>query len=120
ILYEMATGKRAFQKKTAVDTLSAILNEEPEPIASSSPQTPAPLRWIVERCLTKDAVSRYASTTDLARELATLKDHVSEASLAAGGAPARPRHARRALLLAAALLAALWLGGFGSRPFWKA
>ena len=34
MLYEMATGKRAFQKKTAIDTLAAILNEEPEPVAS--------------------------------------------------------------------------------------
>src|SRR6266496_1008970 len=43
ILYEMATGKRAFQKKTAVDTLSAILNEDPEPIAAVNPLAPAPL-----------------------------------------------------------------------------
>ena len=42
MLYEMATGKRAFQKKTAVDTLAAILNEEPEPIAAVNPQMPAP------------------------------------------------------------------------------
>ena len=54
MLYEMATGKRAFQKKTAIDTLAAILNEEPEPIATVNPQTPAPLRWIVERCLAKE------------------------------------------------------------------
>src|SRR5262249_16413212 len=54
ILYEMATGKRAFQRKTAVDTLAAILNDEPEPIASINPQTPAPLRWMVERCLLKE------------------------------------------------------------------
>src|SRR5207237_6941717 len=46
ILYEMATGKRAFQRRTAVDTLSAILNEEPKPIAEINPQAPAPLRWI--------------------------------------------------------------------------
>ena len=38
ILYEMATGKRAFQKKTAVETLSAILNEEPEPVGRSVPR----------------------------------------------------------------------------------
>ena len=83
----MATGKRAFQKKTAIDTLAAILNEEPEPIAAVNPQVPAPLRWIVERCLAKEPEGRYASTRDLARELATVRDHVSEASLA-GIAPA--------------------------------
>src|SRR6266498_2041841 len=53
ILYEMATGKRAFQKGTAIDTLSAILHEEPKPVAEINPQAPAPLRWIVERCLAK-------------------------------------------------------------------
>src|SRR5215813_9406424 len=70
ILYEMATGKRAFQKATAVDTLSAILHEEPKPIAETSPGAPAPLRWIVERCLAKDPEGRYAATKDLTRDLA--------------------------------------------------
>ncbi len=49
ILYEMVSGKRAFQGKTGVDTLSAILNEEPQPLTDLNPQAPAPLRWIVER-----------------------------------------------------------------------
>src|SRR6266540_4312092 len=44
ILYEMATGKRAFQKGTAVDTLSAILHEDPKPVAQINPEAPAPLR----------------------------------------------------------------------------
>src|ERR1700730_11310785 len=77
ILYEMATGKRAFQKKTAIDTLAAILNDEPEPIASTNPQTPTPLRWIVKRCLAKEPRQRFASTEDLARDLSSLRDHLS-------------------------------------------
>src|SRR5262249_49073295 len=80
ILYEMVTGKKAFQKKTAIDSLAAILNEEPEEVAKVNPQAPAPLRWIVERCLSKEPESRYGSTKDLARDLITLRDHVSEAS----------------------------------------
>ena len=44
---------------------------------------PPPLRWIIERCLAKDPEERYASTRDLARDLAGLRDHVSEASGAA-------------------------------------
>jgi hypothetical protein len=83
MLYEMATGKRAFQKKTAIDTLAAILNEEPA-IAAINPQAPAPLRWIVERCLAKNPRERYASTEDLARDLAGVRDHLSEAT--SGGA----------------------------------
>ena len=50
ILYEMATGKRAFQRKTGAETLVAIIREEPEPLAQLAPKAPAPVRWIVERC----------------------------------------------------------------------
>ena len=80
ILYEMATGRRAFSKKTSVDTLSAILNEEPDPVGKHNPQATQPLRWIIERCLAKDADGRYVSTRDLARDLATVRDHSSEIS----------------------------------------
>jgi eukaryotic-like serine/threonine-protein kinase len=106
ILYEMATGKRAFQKKTAIDTLGAILNTEPEPISTINPQVPAPLRWIDERCLSKEAESRYASTKDLARELANLRDHLSEAGISAS-TTAAPSIRRRSLVLPALLLLAL-------------
>jgi len=47
ILYEMATGKRSFNEKSAVRTLAAIVNAEPEPIERTNPKVPAPLRWIV-------------------------------------------------------------------------
>src|ERR1700674_5320063 len=105
ILYEMATGKRAFQKATAVDTLSAILHEEPEPIASLNPQVPAPLRWIVERCLAKEPEGRYGTTQDLARDLATVRDHLSETPGITEVAPTAPKRSRvlPAVLSAAAL-----------------
>src|SRR5262249_9976209 len=80
ILYEMATGKRAFQKGTAVDTLSAILHEEPKPLAETAPEAPEPLRWIVESCLAKDPDERYGSTRDLAPDPATIPDRVSQPS----------------------------------------
>ena len=53
ILYEMATGKRAFERGTSAETLTAIIREEPPPVAQASPKTPAPVRWLVERCLAK-------------------------------------------------------------------
>ncbi len=56
------------------------MREEPEPIAKLNPGVPAPLRWIIERCLSKDVEQRYASTRDLARDLASLRDHLSELS----------------------------------------
>src|SRR5262245_20876149 len=122
ILYEMATGKRAFQKKTAIDTLSAILNDEPEPIAKFNPQTPAPLRWIVERCLAKEPERRYAATADLARDLVTLRDHASEASLvmAEPGARLSRSRARRVALAALLLVSGVALGILAGWPLWKA
>jgi serine/threonine protein kinase len=78
ILYEMSTGKRAFHRDTDVETLSAIINDEPESVGQLSPRALPQLRWIIERCLAKEAEDRYAATIDLARDLATLRDHLAE------------------------------------------
>jgi len=107
ILYEMATGRRAFQRKTGAETLAAIIRDEPEPLSQSAPKAPAPVRWIVERCLAKDPEERYASTKDLARDLRSVRDHLSETSASGGIAAATPARARfRRWPAAAALLAA--------------
>src|SRR5512141_2087420 len=111
ILYELVSGKRAFQKKTGVDTLSAILNDEPQPLADLNPQAPPPLRWIIERCLRKAPDERFGSTGDLARDLAAVRDHLTEAV----GMPSRPvatsrlASMRPRLLLGAVVAAALAL-----------
>jgi WD40 repeat protein len=86
ILYEMAAGKRPFQRDSAPQTLTAIIQEDPEPLGTVNPRTPAPLRWIVERCLAKEAEDRYASTKDLARDLKSIRDHLSEASVSGSSA----------------------------------
>jgi predicted ATPase/serine/threonine protein kinase len=78
VLYEMIVGKRAFHRETAAETLVAILREEPEPIALQGVNAPAPLCWAIERCLAKDPDKRYASTRDLARELAAIRDHLRD------------------------------------------
>ncbi|HEX4440595.1 MAG TPA: protein kinase [Thermoanaerobaculia bacterium] len=115
ILYEMATGKRAFARKTGAETLVAIIREEPEPIAQLAPKSPAPVRWIVDRLLAKDPEERYASTKDLARDLKSVRDHLSETTSSASGAletaePARAK--RRGWFLPAAL--ALLIGAAGA------
>jgi Tol biopolymer transport system component/predicted Ser/Thr protein kinase len=95
ILYEMATGKRAFQRKTGAETLVAIIKEEPEPISQAAPKAPAPVRWIVERLLAKDPEERYASSKDLARDLKSVRDHLTETSLSGGLEAAEPAKTRR-------------------------
>ena len=109
ILYEMVTGKRAFDRATPPEILAAIIRSEPEPIAEPNSKLPPPLRWIIERCLAKEPRDRYGATEDLARDLATLREHVSDLTGEARVSLEVPR--RRAswggLGLAAALLAAL-------------
>jgi predicted ATPase/serine/threonine protein kinase len=79
VLYEMATGTPAFQKKTHAETTAAILRDEPERFGARMLQAPAPFIWIVERCLAKDPKQRYASTRDLARDLAAVRDRLADA-----------------------------------------
>jgi Tol biopolymer transport system component len=109
-LYEMLTGRRAFAADTAAQTLAGILEDEPEPIAKMNPRVPAPVRWVVERCLTKDPRQRYESTTDLARDLRTLRDRVSEFTPSSEVVPQRARRRGRTLLTIAALASAAALG----------
>ena len=104
ILYEMATGQRAFQRKTGAETLVAIIREEPQSLSQSAPRAPAPVRWIVERLLAKDPEERYVSTKDLARDLKSVRDHLSETSASGALSPAQPaRMRRRGWFLPAAL-----------------
>jgi len=116
IYYEMATGKRAFQRTTNAETLTAIIREDVEPIERINAAVPAPLRWIIERCLQKDPEERYASTRDLARDVRGVRDHLSEtASSGASGGVAvsprqRPRRAGRLAAMAAAVVAAIVAG----------
>jgi serine/threonine protein kinase len=115
ILYEMAAGRRAFSRDSAPETLTAIIRAEPDSLAALAPLTPAPLRWVIERCLAKIPEDRYASTRDLARDLATLRDRLSEtssgASLAGVAAPA-PTPSRRAVRAIPWVLATLLAAGF--------
>jgi tetratricopeptide (TPR) repeat protein len=79
-LYEMATGRKAFDRDSAVQTLNAIIEADPPPLVVLNPAFPAPARWIAERCLAKAPSERYESTQDLARELHNVRERLSEVS----------------------------------------
>jgi len=80
ILYEMLTGKRAFQKPTSAETMTAILNEELPAVSQFSPTTPPALERVVHRCLEKEPEQRFQSASDLAFALEALSDSDSTAS----------------------------------------
>ena len=100
ILYEMATGRRAFHRGSAPETLAAIIREEPDSISTLNATIPAPLRWIVEKCLAKETRNRFASTEDLAGNLATIRDHLAEATSGLVRAASGPRRRWVAVVLA--------------------
>lgn len=104
ILFEMATGKRPFQGADPVSTLAAIVNDQPVSVSTIMPRLPAPLRWVIDRCLSKEPGDRYASTSDLNRQLRDMRDHVSELSSSSyvEAAP-EPRRKRRAWIVAWAI-----------------
>ncbi len=119
ILYEMATGRRAFVRGSAPETLTAIIREEPEPIAAIDSRVPTLLRWIVERCLGKQPRSRYASTEDLARDLATVRDRLSEATNAVEAVPTAVASKRRRRWWIPAVIAAGITAGLVAWHLWR-
>jgi TolB-like protein/Tfp pilus assembly protein PilF len=102
VLYEMATGEIAFKRGTAAETLAAIIEGEPKPIARVNPKVPAQLRVIVERCLSKEPSERYESTRDLAKELERFREIRLEPPAAL---------TRRTAIAGVAALAAVGLAG---------
>ena len=113
IVYEMFTGRRAFQGATTADTMTAILTSDPLDLGSAPGGIPAALNAIVRRCLEKDARDRFQSAHDLAFALEAISTE-SHSSGTAAVAPARRRMGSLAILTIAAIAVAavaltLWL-----------
>ncbi len=72
VLYELITGRRAFSGKSVAEVQAAILLAQPESLTSLRSQAPAPLQWMVERCLAKAAQDRFESTEALRREFSAI------------------------------------------------
>jgi hypothetical protein len=74
VLYEMLSGKRAFQRSTSAETMTAILNEEPPSISQTVQTAPPGLQRVLNRCLEKNPEQRFHSASDLAFALEALSD----------------------------------------------
>jgi len=118
VLYEMATGRRAFEHETAAETMTAILKEEPTDLTTSGEALPSELVGTVRRCLEKRPESRFQSASDLAYSLQSQ----SSASASSPAYPSRRLAGWRKAVLWLSLagvvaVAMVWLdpGGWRSR-----
>jgi eukaryotic-like serine/threonine-protein kinase len=80
VLYEMATGKRAFEGKTTASVIAAVLEREPVPISAVQPASPVALDRVVKTCLAKDPDERFQTVHDLKLQLKWIAESGSQAS----------------------------------------
>jgi serine/threonine protein kinase len=104
VLYEMATGKRAFDGKSQISVASAILEKDPEPISVAQPMSPPALDHVVRTCLAKDPEMRYQTAHDVALELKWISESGSQVTEGLGLPHARHRRRERLLWMAAVLI----------------
>jgi serine/threonine protein kinase len=106
VLYEMATGRRAFAGESEASLISAIMGSHPPPVTELAPMTPPAFERVVRTCLAKDPDSRWQSAGDVARQLEWSAD---DAGTSPSSRPISPRRRWRETLawtIAAAAIAA--------------
>ena len=108
VLYEMVTGRRAFEGKSQLSVFTSILEKDPEPITASQPLAPPMLDRVVRACLAKDPADRFQSAHDVAMDLRWVADSVTVES----AKPSRQFRKSFAAWAAAFLLALIALAGF--------
>jgi eukaryotic-like serine/threonine-protein kinase len=109
VLYEMVTGRPAFEGKSQLSVFTAILEKEPESIRTSRPLAPPMLDRVVHACLAKDPADRFQSAHDIALDLRWMADAASSES----AEPSPHLGKSWTAGLAALLLVAVALAGFG-------
>jgi Tol biopolymer transport system component len=109
VLYEMLARRRAFQKPSAVETMTAILTEDPPAISQVAPHVPAALQRVVHRCLEKSPEQRFQAASDLGYALEALSDSGGFPMVSAPSA-ARPGWQKWLLAGAAVALIAAGIG----------
>ena len=109
MLYEMATAMHPFQRETSVQTLSAIIAEEPPDPAQATPPVPLAVRLLLRRLLAKNPRERFAHTADLAAELRTTRELLNESPSSAVTSVVGPRPTWPLRLAGAAAIAAVAL-----------
>jgi eukaryotic-like serine/threonine-protein kinase len=120
ILYETVTGKQTFRKPTSAETMSAILNDEPEAISQLAPSVPPGLERVARRCLEKAPEQRFQSASDLAFALEALSDSGMTAPTGVHAQPSAKPNRSRIMLIGAAVVIVLVASAvviyFGMQP----
>jgi len=104
VLYEMATGKKAFSGATQASLISSILRDEPQPISQVQPMSPPAFDHVVKKSLAKDPEDRWQNAADLGGELKWIAESGSQAGAAAVRAPRRKTRGWISWVVAAVLL----------------
>jgi len=107
VLFEMITGRRAFEGKSQLSVASAILEKDPELVTTVQPTAPAALDHVVGDCLAKDPESRWQSAADIARELRWIASGPAS-SAASPAAATRGRLTERLIWALIVLLGLAW------------
>lgn len=110
VLYEMATGTRAFDGKTKTSLIAAIVSSQPAPLSQIVPMTPPALDHVIRRCLEKNPDDRWQSAHDVATELRWISEAGSQAGIAAPVAARKRSRERLAWTLVGVLVAAAAAG----------
>jgi serine/threonine-protein kinase len=108
VLYEMITGRKAFDGQTPLLTLTAILRDEPKGISQILPGVPPELEEIVRRALRKEPGQRFQSMEEMHRELAALKQRLESGARSTPRSPRRLGWAIAAVLVVMVGLAWVW------------
>jgi len=123
LLYEMITGKRAFEGRTTASTIAAILAAEPKPISALHPMSPPVLEHITKACLAKDPDERLQTAHDVRVQLQWLVQSGALTGASVHSLAERASQKRLAWLLAGLLLlvvvgggSAWWIGGHQTTP----
>src|SRR6202162_6140629 len=104
VVYEMATGKRAFEGKSQASVIGAIMSSDPPSMSSLQPMTPPALDRVIKRCLAKEPDERCQSAKDLTDELRWIAEGGSQAGMPAPVASRRRTWERIAWAISAAAI----------------
>ncbi len=109
VLYEMATGRKAFEGKTQASLIAAIMERDPAPLSTLQPLAPPALNRLIKTCLGKDPDERWQTAHDLMLELKWIAEGGSQAGLPAPVIARRKSREKLAWALSAVLLLAALL-----------